>query len=302
MTSRAQFRITYAGPALENHEMDARDLAGALFALGDLCTAAGKVLYGESAKIEVRVKASFRESSFSIDLAVLHSWISSLIDMLNTKDAVASANALVFLDVLGLLPEGGLVGLLRKLKGRKITSVEDADSSMKMVTLEDGERLEEKREIVDLYRDSSTRKELSKILDPLDREGIDEFRIGQDGNVMTIRKEEYPYFRYVPGDESINENESDMVFEIVSPVFQKGLKWKLSDGNSSFFADILDENFWKEVEEGNKSFAKGDILKCRVRLVQSMRDDKLKAKYHIIKVHNHIKSRQQQKLPLEIPE
>ncbi|MHB8371077.1 MAG: hypothetical protein ACYDBP_15585 [Leptospirales bacterium] len=302
MTSNASFRITYGGPALETHEMDARDLAGALFALGDLCTAAGNVLYGDTAKIEVKVKASFKESSFGIDLVLLHNWITSLIDMLNGKDAVASATALTFLDYLGLRPEGGLVGFLRRVRGRKAISVEDGEEGTKIVTLSDGEKLEEKKEIVELYRDVATRRELSKILEPLDRDGINEFRVGRDGNDMSISKEEYPYFRYIPGDESLLENEYEMRFEIVSPVFQKGLKWKLSDGNSTFHADILDENFWKDVEKGNESFSIKDILICRARLVQSMQDDKLKARYQILKVIEHLKTLKPQKLPFENPE
>ena len=140
------------------------------------------------------------------------------------------------------------------------------------------------------------------MLEPLDKEGIDEFRVGQDGNIMSIKKEEYPYFRYIPGDESLLENEYEMRFEIVSPVFQKRLKWKFSDGNSTFYADILDENFWKNVEEGNESFSIKDILICRVRLVQSMQDDKLKAKYQILKVIEHLKTLKPQKLPFKKPE
>lgn len=299
MTSHASFRITYSGPALEAHEMDSRDLAGALFALGDLCTAAGKVLYGDTAKIEVKVKASFRESSFGIDLVLLHNWITSLIDKLNGKDAIAATTALAFLDALGFLPGGGLVGFLRRMRGRKAISVEDGKDGVKIVTLSDGERLEEKNEIVELYMDVATRKELSKVLEPLDRDGIDAFQVGRDENAMSILKEEYPYFRYTPGDENLIENEYEMRFEVVSPVFQKGLKWKLSDGNSTFHADILDEDFWKDVEEGNESFSIKDILICRVRLVQSMQDDKLKAKYQILKVIDHKKTLQPQKLPLK---
>lgn len=299
MTSHVSFRITYGGPALETHEMDARDLASALFALGDLCTAAGKVLYGDTAKIEVKVKASFRESSFGIDLHLLHSWISSLIEKLNGKDATAAANALAFLSALGFLSNGGLVGLLRKMRGRRPVSIEDGESGTKIIILSDGERLEEAGEVVELYRDISTRKELSKILDPLDANGVDKFLIGYGEQSVVISKEEYPYFRYTPGEENLLENEYEMRFEIVSPVFQKGLKWRLSDGNSVFYVDILDEGFWESVEKGNESFSIKDILVCRVRLVQTMQDDTLKARYQILKVIDHQRSLRQQRLPLE---
>lgn len=299
MTSRVQFSVTFDGPALERHEMDARDLAGALFALGDFCSAAGKVLYGESAKVEVKVKASFQESSFKIDFALIHSWLSALIDMLNGNDAVAAATALSFLGALGFLPNGGLIGLLRKLKGRKITSIEENNQTKVIIILSDGERWEEERNIVELYRDIHTRKELAKILNPLEKEGINEFRVGQDGHTMSISKEEISYFRYVPGDESLNEVEYEMKFEVVSPVFQKGLKWKLSDGTSTFYAEILDDLFWEEIEKGQQSFSMGDILKCRARMVQILQEERLKSSYQIIKVHDHIKSPKPQKLPFK---
>lgn len=302
MTSRAQFSVTFDGPDLERHEMDARDLAGALFALGDLCNAAGKVLYGETAKIEVKVKASFQESSFKIDMALIHSWVSALIDMLNGREAVGTATALVFLQALGLLPGEGLIGLLRKLRGRKITSIEESHDSIVIIVLSDGERLEEKKSAVDLYRDIPTRRELTKVLEPLEKEGINEVRVGQDGNLLSVKKEELPYFRFAPGDESLSEIVNEMKFEIVSPNFQKGLKWKLSDGVSTFYAEILDEHFWSDIESRRESFSMGDILRCTARMIQIQQDERLKSSYQILKVHEHIKTPKPQKLPLEKPE
>ena len=79
--------------------------------------------------------------------------------MLNGKDATAAANALAFLSALGFLSGGGLIGILRKMRGRRPVSIEDGDGGMKIIILSDGERLEEVGEVVDLYRDISTRKE-----------------------------------------------------------------------------------------------------------------------------------------------
>ena len=46
--SRTDFTLTYAGPALQDHEMNVRDLAPAMLAVGELFEALNRLYNGET--------------------------------------------------------------------------------------------------------------------------------------------------------------------------------------------------------------------------------------------------------------
>lgn len=56
MGDMTQFRITYDGPALATHEMDAKELAPALMAMADLLESSVRALHGDRAKAQINVK------------------------------------------------------------------------------------------------------------------------------------------------------------------------------------------------------------------------------------------------------
>lgn len=63
MSASVHFSIQYGGPALENHQMDLRELAPALLALSTLLEQAGKDAYPEAEKVRVNVQGNFRGGS-----------------------------------------------------------------------------------------------------------------------------------------------------------------------------------------------------------------------------------------------
>lgn len=74
---------------------------------------------------------------------------------------------------------------------------------------------------------------------------------------------------------------------IESPTFKEGNKWKFFDGQSSLYADILDEVFLKKVDSGEVRFGKGDSLTVNIRLSQTGTTGKLSMERTIIKVLKH---------------
>ena len=168
------FRMTYDGPALQDSQMDVRDLAPALLAVGSLLEAASSALYGDRVKPQVDVRGSFKTGSFGVDFSLVADWVSRIKDMMAGEDATAAANALALLGALGWSVQKagkpGLFTVLAWLKGRPIERVALQDH---LATLHvQGELLEIEIQVLTLLRDVSVRRGCEKILQPMDNPGI----------------------------------------------------------------------------------------------------------------------------------
>jgi len=73
---------------------------------------------------------------------------------------------------------------------------------------------------------------------------------------------------------------------IVKLSVKEGNKWFVNDGQSSFYAIVEDNDFVEKVENSLVQFAKGDILKVKIRREQffSTDDRKLKVENYIVEV------------------
>jgi len=74
--------------------------------------------------------------------------------------------------------------------------------------------------------------------------------------------------------------------QLVSVVFQEGGKWRFSDGNSPFFADIKDDKFLNKIERNEIAFAKDDLLEVELEKKQILAGGVLKTEYSILEVRN----------------
>ena len=80
-------------PALESSEMDVRELAPALLAIGDLLDASTRALCGNQVRPRVNVRGSFKTGSFGIDFTLATSLLGRMRDMLSGNEGTALANA-----------------------------------------------------------------------------------------------------------------------------------------------------------------------------------------------------------------
>jgi hypothetical protein len=293
MSSTAHFKIEYDGPALKNHEIDIRDLAPALLALTDLFDESNRIINGDTTKAVVKIKAPFKEGSFGVDLSLVHVWTKNIADMFSTKEASASANLLAY--TLALMQ------LVKWLKNRVIDRIVKKNDKESEVITRDGDSIIIVNQALNLFQSVNIRNSLEKtIKNPLCQEGINRFGLTSslDRKTLVVDRSERDYFA-VPSipDTLIEEIEYEKTVQIVSVSFEEGYKWRFSDGQSFFTADICDEDFINRVKESREIFRKDDIMKVRIKSKQFSTSQGLKSEIQILRVIEHRSAAQQIELP-----
>lgn len=296
-------RITYDGPALDAHTMDVRALAPALLAFGDLCEHAALALYGDAARVRVEVRASFRTGSFGIDLSVSQQLAQQIIHWLAGDGVTAVANAKSLLEIIGITGAaagGGLIGILRWLKGRRIKRVE-ADPQGLRIIAEDGEAVAVEERVLVLLQRRSVRESLQRVIEPIEREGIERVAFGDDETITAvIERHEAGWFHAPPIEDVMILDETRVInFSIVSLSFREDNKWRLFDGQATIHVTLADQAFIERVNHNQERFAKGDILKAETRVTQWQTADGLRTEYTILRVLEHRMGAEQIGLPLE---
>ncbi|MGF7129264.1 hypothetical protein P3T40_000731 [Paraburkholderia sp. EB58] len=297
MSNHERFHVVYDGPALTEHRMDVRDLAPALVAFADLFTAANKEINGDAAEVRVQVNASFKAGSFGIDLVASQHLLSQIKDIFAGNGATAISNGWTVLQIVGFTGgglAGGLVGLLRLLKGRRPVKIEQK-GDVATVWMTQTETIEVERDVIRLYRNSVVRTSLEKVVSPLEREGITDFGVVVNGQVvLDVHDDEVASFSAAASDadaEIVSDTTTRKMLQIESLAFKDGNKWRVHDGTATFHASIEDKEFLAKIDAGER-FGKGDVL-VDLRQVQSIVNAKLVNESIIVKVLEHRQPLQQ---------
>ncbi|RWP13955.1 MAG: hypothetical protein EOR00_24245 [Mesorhizobium sp.] len=300
--SKARFTIAYDGAGIADGSMDVRDLAPALLAVGTMFDAANRVLNGsDGPKITVNVVAT-APGSFEISLDVIMSLLEQAKTLL-VGDTVTAAINLKELLLGGLATTGGVVWILKKLRGRNPERIEKISPDTVRITI-DGHSSDYPMDLLRLYQDLSVRKAVEgAVHDPLTKEGIDTFKVLEGKKIdVEVKKGEATYF-VVPEPEGtvVLDDTRKAAFSIVSLAFKEDNKWRLHDGNSQISATIADEDFRRRVDNSEIAFTKGDVLVCEVKVTQTQTASGLKTEYTVIKVIEHRPAMRQLNLPIEEP-
>lgn len=289
------FCIKYDGPALENHVMDVRELAPALLHLGKLIELANELLDPNAPKAQVSVHGSFKKGSFAVELIANYGGeIWNGIKSVFTGSNVAAVLGIVgVLEAIGLMPGDGLIGLIKRLRGRGVVTIK-YENNIALVVTDDGEEIETSLVAANLYQDKGIRVELEGVLSPLEKQGVTYFVSGKDlddmGTVTIVTRDEFDYFKRQTDLPNIISDRLDenIMLQIESPKFKNATnKWEVTDGTTSFFVLMNDEEFQGRVDSGEERFGKGDILMADLRRVQKVLSGELKTEYIIEKVHEH---------------
>ena len=299
------FRIVYDGPGVDDGEMDVAQLASSLLALGKLIENADAIRTGEAGRVKVRVKSDVKRGSFDVGLAV--HWIDGMVDTaLAWAMTPKGAGTLALLSLLGFNIKDvgkaggkGLIQAVRWLNGRRVRSQTILEDGNTQITAEDGEAITVHPTVAQMVEDPSVRKSLEQFTEPLREDGVDEIRIEEKSGVVDekIVSEEAAAFTATAGSDPSSSDTFRATYQIKRLFFDRGRKWRLSNGAQTITAEITDEAFWNKIDAAEMSFSKEDYLVCDVRMDQWLSSSGLKTEYVIVNVVDHIPAPKQDKFP-----
>ena len=297
------FRIVYDGPALVSHTMDVRELAPALIALAEVLEHVNRVLNGERAHVAVKVSGSFKTGSFGIDFEVVQSFVSQALDFFaEDRRVVGTLNLLACVGVIGGAG-GGLIKLIKWLKGRTINRVEISDNSTMARVVVDDDAIEVEARTIEIFRSYQVRQSLEKVVKvPLDHDGVESVAFVYQEEISEVVTKAERFFYSAPTSEQatpIEQQQFRARLQLVSVPMRDGYKWRVDDGNGPFTATLLDDEFAQRMRANEVPLTPGDQLVADVRRAQYMEKGQLKTTNEIVRVVSHVSAYQNQ-IPLPI--
>lgn len=291
--SEDHLRVIYDGPAVEDGEMEVAQFAPSLLALGRLLELVDAAASGDAGRVRVKVRADVRRGSFDVGIALdfihtVKSWL------LSPKGAALASLA----SLTGITAGQGLVQLVRWLLGRRVaTKIVLSDGNVRIET-SDGDFLIVPGAVAQVVDDQNVRQQLERFTQPLRSEGVTAIRFATDqGPGEAITSDQAPSFEAVAGSDPTSQARFNATYQIKRLYFERGKKWRLSNGAQTILAEIDDDAFWTRVEGAQVAFSAEDYLSCDVRMDQWLGPAGLRTEYVVDRVVEHIPSPRQHRLP-----
>ena len=271
----SHFEIEYIGPALENGEMDVRDLAPALLAVGQFLEETNRSVNGTEVSVSVMVKADFPRGSFGVDYNLAQTLLEHA-KLLFAHQHIKDAHDL--LELAGFIVSPTWVGYLalRKwLRGRKIekqTTLEDGFIKLEI----SGSVVLTKPEVLALLPNPVLSSAAEKMIRPLNKDGIEEIKIFANKKKVQeeIKKSDIPAFYDATAllpTAILNAGQEQMVsrrptiLRLVRPSFKRGNKYQVIEGDTEFYAAIEDQEFLDKVQNDEIKFSAHGRLRVVLR-------------------------------------
>lgn len=293
--SEQRFVVAYDGPALEDHTMNARDLAFSVLAMSDAFHQAQHVVTPGAPPATLSIRA-FEGGSFEVAMVLVesHAALEGAIDFLLDRPMQSA----ISLGTLVSLVWGSL-RTLKAMRGRQPRTARTAGTGETELTFEDGQKLTVPTQQLPLIRDIEYRRKVSEFLSPLDGERITSIRVTDTAVKLTVTAGDVPAMLPpdVPREEDLGTEHRHTTLQLLGVEFD-GRKWRFTEGVAAISASIEDEKFRDQIERQAVTFGKNDLLKVRLRTRQ-YRDStgRLRAEHAIEEVLEHIDGGRQ--LPLD---
>lgn len=265
--------LRYTGPAVDTGVMDVYEASANMIAFSEFVVLAAKSAFGESTTARAEV-AGFGRGSFITDLVFNVGLGSAGLFSVYTPDHIWT-----------LVKES--FAIWKHLKGTPPAKIEYAGQYVN-VTNNQGDIIQVQTQSLTLVMSEKGSASVGRFVQKaLEKTGMDAVEISSgEGKIERITQTESTYFVPVAPAETITDTVVKMGLMLEAPVFKDGNKWRFSDGQQSFYADIEDEAFLDRVNAGER-FGKGDVLYADVRISQQLCGMKISAERRLIKVHEH---------------
>ena len=268
--------------------MDVRDLAPALLSFGVLFTEADKELNGKGSKSSVHLKATGK-GSFEALLQLSQ----EAYEVFAPVYASAQQIKTVILD---------LIGVKKWMKGRKSAHMTTENSKDDMVRLHmDKDSIMAMNEVIRLLKNPVILEALETLIaKPLKKDGIEGFKAYDNNSTQEVSKDESWFFEIERDSEptlASFEHTYTAMFSIISVSFKADNNWRLFNGENTISVRIEDQAFLSLIDANEVSFAKDDILICKLRSSQYMnREGELRMENVVVDIIEHICSAKKDQL------
>jgi hypothetical protein len=302
----AGFIVSFDGPAVSEGRIDVRDLAPALLSLGRLIDAANSAINGDKVPIKVEAKA-LSDGSFEVHLDAIISLWGAIKTLLDNPNAQAAKSLLEWIGIIGTpigVVGGGVIALYRFLNGRKPDRVSPAPQNSFTITVGD-QSLSVPFEVLKLYQDITVNRAFNEFLTVVEPGRIDNVEFRSEGTtkgtgaLSLTPDDKNKFVLSEPQPETVVDETRRLALSIRSLAFQEGNKWRMFDGQNTITATIEDRDFIERVNLNMIRFAKGDIMICEVKTVQTQSIDGLKTEHTVLRVIEHRQAPTQITLPFD---
>ena len=284
MKNKTKICIAYVGESVSDGTMDVNELAPALLALSNLIAESNKILNQNNSIVGVRLSSHIERGSFEMTLEIVHSFAEQLKSWFIGSD-YSLEEILNYIGLTATLSRLTLIQLYRWIKERKIKKVDQLNKNTVKIYV-DNESKEISIGLSKLFFSYNIQKHLESVLYPLKKDGVEVFEIRDTSTQESIEKisdNELDIFT-LKRNENTEEKVSKQIMrlKIKRISFERGSKWKFDDGDSTFVADVKDENFLNEVISGNFSFSQSDEIEAEIEFHQQFVNGLLKKSYKIV--------------------
>tara|TARA_R110001606_G_scaffold392025_1_gene560599 strand:- start:5089 stop:5958 length:870 start_codon:yes stop_codon:yes gene_type:complete len=278
-----QLSLEYYGTAVEKGQLSAKDVARYIIALDDFMNVVTKEAYGKDASLSMDV-SGFRGQSFDIDFALQVVGMSStaIFCTSSPKDLITLATDSIkaCIHLAGKQPNQCTPD-----RNDNTVNIENSNGNTQIYHIQ----------TLNVISDPKASNSLDTFIrDPLSK-GLSTVKLKSSKyDVQTeATANDADFFKPIDFDLPLFENTITTGLTIESPSFKDGNKWKLHDGQSSFYAEITDAVFLESVDKGER-FGKGDLLIVEMEIIQTKTPQGLKVEKLITKVKDHKEAPKQQ--------